>query len=169
MEAEAVVRPIQGLLIVERDDDALITAPHWQFGNMCIARRPKLMSNEEWRPMAERIVAALSASPPQPQIDEGIVEARKRLQWIIDERYQENADLDTICTYAQLALAALGTQPVAVKPTEPIGNALPLLAALTAIYQRANESGTGEMGLIDTIHDMCGIARDALSKAEGWS
>ncbi|MCF6120834.1 MAG: hypothetical protein E5X35_07305 [Mesorhizobium sp.] len=43
------------------------------------------------------------------------------------------------------------------------------LAALTAIYQRGNESGTGEMGLIDTIHDMCGIARDAISKAEGWS
>ncbi|RWO06318.1 MAG: hypothetical protein EOS07_22025 [Mesorhizobium sp.] len=41
-----------------------------------------------------------------------------------------------------------------------------LLEALTAIYQRGNEIGTGEMGLIDTIHDMCGIARKFLVKAK---
>ncbi|WP_287177929.1 hypothetical protein [Mesorhizobium sp.] len=41
-----------------------------------------------------------------------VIEARKRLQWIIDERYHENADLDTICTHAKQALAALASHPV---------------------------------------------------------
>jgi len=35
--------------------------------------------------------------------------------------------------------------------------------ALAAIMQRANESGTGEMALIDTIHAMHKLARDALA------
>ncbi|WP_192246153.1 hypothetical protein [Mesorhizobium silamurunense] len=49
--------------IVERDDDMFITQPHWQWGSLCIARRPKLMSNDQWRPLAQRIVAALAAAP----------------------------------------------------------------------------------------------------------
>lgn len=55
--------PIEGLKLVERDDDALICGPHWQFGSIALARRPALMSNEAWRPIANRIIAAL-ASPP---------------------------------------------------------------------------------------------------------
>lgn len=42
-----------------------------------------------------------------------------------------------------------------------------LRASLTAIAQRANESGTGNSGLLETIHAMHGIARAALSQAEG--
>jgi hypothetical protein len=38
-----------------------------------------------------------------------------------------------------------------------------LRKALETIQQRANESGTGEMGLLDTVHAMHKIARDALS------
>ena len=37
-----------------------------------------------------------------------------------------------------------------------------LRRALERIEQRANESGTGEMGLLDTIHDMHRYAREAL-------
>lgn len=37
-----------------------------------------------------------------------------------------------------------------------------LEGALGAIEQRANESGTGEMGLLNTVHDMHAIARAAL-------
>jgi hypothetical protein len=46
-------------MIDERDDDMLIAERHWQYGWRCIARRPKLMTNDEWRPEAERIVRAL--------------------------------------------------------------------------------------------------------------
>lgn len=38
-----------------------------------------------------------------------------------------------------------------------------LEAALNDIEQRANESGTGEMGLLNTIHEMHATARRALS------
>lgn len=38
-----------------------------------------------------------------------------------------------------------------------------LVKALEEITQRANESGTGEMGLIDTIHALHGIAKAALA------
>jgi hypothetical protein len=58
--------------IDERDDDMLIARRHWQFGSQCIARRPKLLTNEQWRPEAERIVAALSPRPASP--DQGDVE-----------------------------------------------------------------------------------------------
>lgn len=37
-----------------------------------------------------------------------------------------------------------------------------LRRALELIEQRANESGTGEMGFLDTIHDMHRYAREAL-------
>ncbi|WP_287122690.1 hypothetical protein, partial [Mesorhizobium sp.] len=77
--------------------------------------------------------------------------------------------------YFEAALAGQVSLPASNEP-QPLAGSDSLqrqrdeaLAALTAIYQRGNESGTGEMGLIDTIHDMCGIARDAISKAEGWS
>lgn len=61
--------------IQERDDDMLIAEQHWQFGWRCVARRPKLMTNEEWRPEAERIVEALRiASTPTAEPDEGLVE-----------------------------------------------------------------------------------------------
>lgn len=50
--------------IQEREDDMLIARRDWQFGWRCIARRPKAMTNEEWRPEAERIVTALSTQPP---------------------------------------------------------------------------------------------------------
>lgn len=40
-----------------------------------------------------------------------------------------------------------------------------LVKALEDIQQRANEHGTGEMALIDTIHAMHKIARDALTSA----
>lgn len=46
--------------IDERGDDMLIAERHWQFGWRCIARRPKLLTNDEWRPDADRIIAALS-------------------------------------------------------------------------------------------------------------
>lgn len=62
-EAPEPARPVEGLRLEEREDDALIAAPHWQYGSIAICRRPKLMSNEEWRPIAERIIAALSAQP----------------------------------------------------------------------------------------------------------
>lgn len=39
--------------------------------------------------------------------------------------------------------------------------------ALEKITQRANESGTGEMGLIDTIHAIHRIASDALKPQDG--
>jgi hypothetical protein len=39
-----------------------------------------------------------------------------------------------------------------------------LVESLEAITQRANESGIGEMGLIDTIHAMHGIAKAALAR-----
>lgn len=44
-----------------------------------------------------------------------------------------------------------------------------LVKALESIQQRANESGTGEMALIDTIHAMHKIARAALALAKGGS
>lgn len=53
-------RPVEGLHLVEREDDALICAAHWQGFNKAIARRPALMSNEDWRPIANRIIASLS-------------------------------------------------------------------------------------------------------------
>lgn len=49
--------------IQERDDDMLICAKHWQFGSVCIARRPKLAENDVWRPTAEKIIAALTHPP----------------------------------------------------------------------------------------------------------
>lgn len=54
--------------IQERDDDMLICAKHWQYGSICIARRPKLATNDEWRSTAQDIVNALSAiaHPVQP-------------------------------------------------------------------------------------------------------
>ncbi len=42
-----------------------------------------------------------------------------------------------------------------------------LFEALEAIAQRANESGTGESGLLETIHAMHSMARAALRKARG--
>lgn len=45
--------------IDEREDDMLICAKDWQLGSRCIARRPKLASNDEWRDTAETIIAAL--------------------------------------------------------------------------------------------------------------
>jgi hypothetical protein len=48
--------------IDERDNDMLIAERDWQFGWRCIARRPKLVTNTEWRPTAERIVSALKAN-----------------------------------------------------------------------------------------------------------
>lgn len=59
-------RALEQFRIDEREDDMLIAEPHWQHGWRCIARRPKLATNEEWRPDAERIVAALSAHRGQP-------------------------------------------------------------------------------------------------------
>jgi hypothetical protein len=41
-----------------------------------------------------------------------------------------------------------------------------LVKALTEITQRANESGTGDAGLLETIHAMHGIARKALAKVQ---
>lgn len=63
--------------IDEREDDMLIAERHWQFGWRCIARRPKLMANNEWRPDAQRIVAALSTRAPSPEHGElaSLVEA----------------------------------------------------------------------------------------------
>ncbi|CAH2399098.1 hypothetical protein MES4922_210087 [Mesorhizobium ventifaucium] len=50
----------------------------------------------------------------------------------------------------------------------PATQAVPdLLAALTEISQRANESGTGEIALVDTIHAMHRIATNAIAKAGG--
>ena len=40
-----------------------------------------------------------------------------------------------------------------------------LVAALEAIAQGANESGTGEMALLDTIYAMHALARAALKRA----
>ena len=61
--------------IQERDDDMLIAQKDWQFGSRCIARRPRLLTNDEWRPTAERIVAALTdaarkAEPPKGENDD---------------------------------------------------------------------------------------------------
>jgi hypothetical protein len=42
-----------------------------------------------------------------------------------------------------------------------------MLAALKAAQQRLNESGTGEMGLIDTIHAVHALIVPAIAKAEG--
>lgn len=47
--------------IEERDDDMLICVRDWRLGFRCIARRPKLISNNDWRPVAEQIVSALIA------------------------------------------------------------------------------------------------------------
>lgn len=58
-------------MIDERDDDMLIAQRHWQYGWICIARRPKLMTNAEWRPDAERIVAALSTPTPVEEPEKG--------------------------------------------------------------------------------------------------
>lgn len=55
----ATAAPDGEYFIEERADDMLIARRHWQGWDQCVARRPKLMSNDEWRPMAERIVAAL--------------------------------------------------------------------------------------------------------------
>jgi hypothetical protein len=46
--------------IQEREDDMLLCSRGWPFGG-CIARRPKLMKNADWRPIAERIVASLAS------------------------------------------------------------------------------------------------------------
>jgi hypothetical protein len=56
--------------IQERDDDMLICAEHWNYGSICVARRPKLATNDEWRPQAQRIVAALEAMRALPTIKE---------------------------------------------------------------------------------------------------
>lgn len=66
---QAVASPVSdGYFIQERDDDMLICAKHWQYGSICIARRPKLATNDEWRSTAQDIVNALSAiaHPVQP-------------------------------------------------------------------------------------------------------
>lgn len=42
-----------------------------------------------------------------------------------------------------------------------------LVEALRLAVQRLNESGTGEMGLIDTIHETDSILRSALAKHGG--
>ena len=42
-----------------------------------------------------------------------------------------------------------------------------MLAALKAAEQRLDESGTGEMGLLDTIHAVYAIIKPARLKAEG--
>jgi hypothetical protein len=63
--------------IDERDDDMLIAARHWQFGWRCIARRPKLMTNEQWRPEAELIIAALTAQSARPPEGDEVEVVRK--------------------------------------------------------------------------------------------
>lgn len=42
-----------------------------------------------------------------------------------------------------------------------------LIAALKDSYRRLNESGTGEMRLIDTIHSTAAIMRAVLAKSNG--
>lgn len=54
-------QPVTGWRLEERDDDALIVGPHWQFGETAIARRPRLMSNDEWRLIANFIIERCSA------------------------------------------------------------------------------------------------------------
>ncbi|MER8941306.1 hypothetical protein NKH82_17625 [Mesorhizobium sp. M0915] len=51
--------------IEEREDDSFLVAPHWNFGKVCVARRPKLMTNEAWRSIAEQIIGGQAALKPQ--------------------------------------------------------------------------------------------------------
>lgn len=69
-------------LIQERKDDMLICARDYRFGWRCIARRPKLLKNDEWRPQAEEIVAALATLPTAParEVGEDDVERVARIK-----------------------------------------------------------------------------------------
>ena len=69
----------------ERDDDMLICERHWQFGWRCLARRPKLMTNDEWRPDAQRIINALSA--PQDGLTERYRTLTVAAQRVLDRGY----------------------------------------------------------------------------------
>lgn len=65
------MRPKMKIEIQERDDDSLLViANSFPFAR-CIARRPKLVSNQEWRPTAELIVSALEAYPPNEDVSLG--------------------------------------------------------------------------------------------------
>lgn len=52
----------------------------------------------------------------------------------------------------------------AISPPEPTDS--DLLAVFKAVEQRLNESGTGEMGLLDTIHAVYALVKPAIAKAE---
>ncbi|TJU79702.1 MAG: hypothetical protein E5Y15_23185, partial [Mesorhizobium sp.] len=75
--------------IEEREDDALLVAPHWNFGKTCVARKPKLLTNDEWRPIAEQIIAgqaALSKSLASAQaVPEKVLVPRDATEAMIQE------------------------------------------------------------------------------------
>lgn len=52
-------------VIHEREDDAFVIMATAHPLPRCLARRPKLLSNEEWRPVAQAIVDALEACDPE--------------------------------------------------------------------------------------------------------
>ncbi|NGO50491.1 hypothetical protein [Allomesorhizobium camelthorni] len=82
------VKPLGEFFIQERDDDMLIAERCWQFGNRCIARRPRLLTNEEWRPTAQRIVAALAVPAPQPgwqTMDTAPKDGTRILLWMVHD------------------------------------------------------------------------------------
>jgi hypothetical protein len=55
-------------VLIERDDDAfIVSTDSFPVPNACIARKPRPLSNEEWRPRAQMIIDALA---PVPQATE---------------------------------------------------------------------------------------------------
>lgn len=62
LEPEPDMMDADGWGIDEREDDAIIFCTNWQGGRTALARRPKLMTNAAWRPIAEDIIVALAAA-----------------------------------------------------------------------------------------------------------
>lgn len=74
--------------------------------------------------------AALNAEPPAPVVVKALREVRRRLEWIAAARDDEDADLDSLCTYAEQALSALAS-PAQEAPV-PAGMEKAVEAALYA-------------------------------------
>lgn len=83
------------------------------------------------------------------------------------KRAEGHAPEFDITVYARPAIwlaLADAIEACALSPPEPTSP--DLLAVLKAVEQRLNESGTGEMGLLDTIHAVYALVKPAIAKAE---
>jgi hypothetical protein len=66
---------------------------------------------------SKAVLSALAARSTVPEAGKAVDEISKRLKWISEARWSEDADLDSICTYADQALLYVGALASAPAPS----------------------------------------------------